>query len=122
MRPPLLSRAVPVTVAAAATCLAVLPGVASAEPGEDPASGIRSNMGLCSAYLGGLPAPSDPVTGERLGGNARSGVNQLIKLLGPMLPDELDTPGELYRVRARQHPDAPASVECTPRPQPGPAQ
>lgn len=92
----------------AAALAAVVANAPSAGAGE------RSNLGLCSPYLAGLDAPV--FAGESLGGNARSGVNLLIKALGPMLPDHLDSPGELYRIRAREHPDAPASQECLPRP------
>ena len=80
----------------------------------DPSAGRRSNLGLCSPFLASLDAPV--LAGDELGGNARSGVNLLIKALGPMLPDELNSPGELYRIRAREHPDAPAAQECLPRP------
>jgi hypothetical protein len=102
-----------VLVASAALLIAAAPA-AGAAPGEDPSAGQRSNLGLCSPYLASLDAPV--IGGEALGGNARSGVNLLIKLIGPTLPDELDSPGELYRIRAHQHPDAPASIECVPRP------
>jgi hypothetical protein len=57
----------------------------------------------------------DPVTGDLLGGNARSGVNQLIIRYGQLQPDELSNPGELYKLRAREHPSAPAEQECLPR-------
>lgn len=75
-------------------------------------------MGLCSPFLGGLPAVTDPFTGEMLGGNARSGVNLLINRYGLLQPDQLENPGQLYRVRAHEHPTAPAEVECLPRRQP----
>ncbi len=94
----------------------LLAGPAQAAP-EAPA-GTPSNMGLCSPFLAGLPAPVDPVTGEVLGGNARSGVNQLIVRYGELQPDALSNPGELYKVRAREHPLAPAEQECLPRRQP----
>jgi hypothetical protein len=48
-------------------------------------------------------------------------VNLLIQALGPMLPDHLDSPGELYRVRAKEHPTDGAEAECLPRPAPGAA-
>jgi hypothetical protein len=99
---------------------AVLALLAVASPaGAEPAPGVRSNLGLCSPYLAGLPAPTSPSTGDTLGGNARSGVNLLIRQLGDRLPEATTRPGELYRVRARQHPDTPAEVECAPRPQAG---
>ena len=94
----------------------LLAGPAQAAPEAPP--GTPSNMGLCSPFLAGLPSPVDPVTGEFLGGNARSGVNQLIIRYGELQPDALSNPGELYRVRAREHPVAPAEQECLPRRQP----
>ncbi len=94
----------------------LLAGPAQAAP-EAPV-GTPSNMGLCSPYLAALPAPVDPVTGELLGGNARSGVNQLIIRYGELQPDALSNPGELYKVRAREHPLTAAEQECLPRRQP----
>lgn len=84
----------------------------------EPPSGTQSNMGLCSPFLAGMPSLVDPVTGELLGGNARSGVNQLIIRYGELQPDALSNPGELYKIRAREHPTAPAEQECLPRRQP----
>jgi hypothetical protein len=66
-------------------------------PGETPAGPVVSNMGLCSAFLGQL--------------GVRDMVNHLIKS-GLF---EVDTPGELYRIRAREHPGRPAEVECLAR-------
>lgn len=110
-------RALGALLAPLALVVAAAPAQAAGE-GAGPAPGIRSNMGLCSSYLASLPSPLDPFTGEALGGNARSGVNLLIKALGPLLPDHLDSPGELYRIRAHEHPDASAEEECLPRPHP----
>jgi hypothetical protein len=77
-------------------------GVVSAapqDPGDTPARPAVSNMGLCSAFLGQL--------------GARDDVNHLLKELGPFLPDgPFDNPGELYRIRAGQHPNASAEQEC----------
>lgn len=81
----------------------------------DPLPGTQSNLGLCSPYLGGLPAVLDPITGDALGGNARSGVNLLIKRYGMLQPDQLANPGQLYRVRAHEHPTASAEDECLQR-------
>lgn len=81
----------------------------------DPVPGTASNLGLCSSYLADRPAPLDPMTGEQLGGNARSGVNLLIQRYGQLLPDAPTSPGDLYRDRAQDHPDQPAEVECEPR-------
>lgn len=92
-------------------------GVAAPAQAEPP-PGTQSNMGLCSPFLAGLPSLVDPVTGELLGGNGRSGVNQLIIRYGELQPDALSNPGELYKIRAREHPTAPAEQECLPRRQP----
>ena len=99
----------------------LLGAVAVAGPAQAAAEappGAPSNMGLCSPFLAGLPSPVDPITGETLGGNARSGINQLITRYGELQPDALSNPGELYKVRAREHPMAPAEQECLPRRQP----
>ena len=105
----------------AATLTVVLVGtiIAAGQAHAEPAPGVRSNMGLCSSYLAGLPAPVFPPAGtEPLGGNARSGVNLIIKDYGERLVDQPSSPGDLYKVRARQHPTAPAEVECERRRQP----
>jgi hypothetical protein len=92
---------------------------AAGQAHADPAPGVRSNMGLCSPYLAGLPAPVFPPAGsEPLGGNARSGVNLFLTGYGELLSDQPSSPGELYKVRAQQHPTAPAEVECERRSQP----
>lgn len=83
-----------------------IPGAALAagtNPGTTPAKPVVSNMGLCSAFLGQL--------------GVRDDINHMVKEIGPFLPDgPYNSPGELYRIRARQHPDAPAETECTARP------
>ena len=80
---------------------AVVLALGQAAPGHAAAPpGAPSNLGLCSPYLAGLPAPVDPFTGETLGGNARSGVNLLIQRYGLLQPDQLANPGQLYSVRA----------------------
>jgi len=94
----------------------IVTGAAAGQAHAEPAPGIRSNMGLCSSFLAGLPAPVFPPAGtEPLGGNARSGVNLIVKDYGWLLDDQPASPGELYRVRAQQHPTAPAEVECQQR-------
>ncbi len=98
--------------------LGALAAVPAAADGNGPPPGAPSNMGLCSPYLAGLDAPRSPIDREVLGGNARSGVNLLIKQIGPSLPDQLQSPGELYRIRAREHPTDGAQQECLPRPTP----
>ena len=107
------------TTAAAVAVLVAGMGLTAGQAHADPAPGIRSNMGLCSSYLAGLPAPVFPLAGpEPLGGNARSGVNLIVKDYGWLLDDQPSSPGELYRVRARQHPTASAVAECQQRRQP----
>ena len=95
-----------VVVVGAVVTVSALPGSAGAEPadpGDTPARAVVSNMGLCSAYLGHR--------------GVRSDVNHLVREFGPFLPDgPFDSPGELYRIRARQHPDATAETECVQRP------
>ena len=59
----------------------------------------RSNMGLCSSYLGHLQVRDD--------------VNALIRDFGGVLG--ISSPGELYSVRAKQHENGPAEQECSPR-------
>lgn len=98
----------------AATLFAAAPASATTDSAGPP-PGAPSNMGLCSPFLASLPAVVDPFTGETLGGNARSGVNLLIKRYGHLQPDQLHSPGQLYRVRAQEHPTAPAEEECLPR-------
>jgi hypothetical protein len=111
---PLPHRVAGLILATLATGVLTAAAPAAAHADTDPSAGQRSNLGLCSPFLASLDAPV--FAGDELGGNARSGVNLLIKALGPMLPDQLDSPGELYRIRAREHPDAPAATECLPRP------
>ena len=102
--------------AAAVAVLLLGTGAASGPAHADPAPGTRSNMGLCSSYLAGLPAPVFPPAGlEPLGGNARSGINLIVKDWGWLLDDQPSSPGELYRVRAQQHPTASAEDECQQR-------
>ena len=77
-------------------------GSALAEPDGTPGQAHVSNMGLCSAFLGQI--------------GARAEVNHLLKEIGPFLPDgPYNSPGELYRIRARQHPNATAAQECLAR-------
>ena len=86
--------------------LLALPTVTQAKgPGDTPASGNASNMGLCSAFLGQL--------------GSRSDVNELLRELGAFLPDgPFDNVGELYRIRAKEKPTASAAEECLPRDRP----
>jgi hypothetical protein len=67
----------------------------------------RSNMGLCSPFLAQLPPPAG-------GGTVRALINHLI-LTAPEGTYEVETPGELYRVRAKQHVNDPAPLECLKR-------
>jgi len=112
-----LSRAV-LLLGAPVTFALFTAGQVGAAEGSGPPPGAPSNMGLCSPFLAGLAAPISPITGEALGGNARSGVNLLIKQIGPLLPDQIQNPGELYKIRAREHPTDSAEQECLPRPAP----
>lgn len=97
-----------------ATSLLGVSAYATPAMAEAPA-GAPSNLGLCSPFLGSLDPVTDPVTGETLGGNARSGVNLLINRYGMLQPDQLANPGQLYSVRAHEHPTASAADECLPR-------
>ncbi len=73
-----------------------------AQPDGGPGSDHVSNLGLCSAYLAQL--------------GVRDDVNHLLKQIGPQLPDgPYNSPGELYRIRAHEHPDASAAQECVQR-------
>jgi hypothetical protein len=89
----------------AVAAVTVLAGAASAWAGAAaPGHDGPSNMGVCSPYLASLPAPSGT-------GNVRSLVNHLV-LSGAF---GVDTPGQLYRVRAKQHVNAAPEIECAPR-------
>ena len=91
--------------ATALTALTVLLGAAPASAGQEaPGHDGPSNLGVCSPFLASLPSP----TGE---GNVRSLVNHLVRS-GAL---DVDTPGELYRVRAQQHVNAAPELECLPR-------
>ncbi len=77
-------------------------GVGHAAPDGGPAQPVVSNMGLCSAFLAQA--------------GVRADVNHLIREFGAFLPDgPYLSPGELYRIRAREHPDASAAEECVQR-------
>src|SRR3712207_8460894 len=73
------------------------------QPGTVVFEAGGSNMGMCSAYLGAT-----------LG--VRDDVNQQIRLFGDALG--ISSPGELYRVRARQPVTLPPELECLPRQRP----
>jgi hypothetical protein len=77
-------------------------GSVFADPNDTPALEHVSNMGLCSAFLAQI--------------GVRAEVNHLLKEIGPVLPDgPYNSPGELYRIRAQQHPNASAAQECVQR-------
>ena len=76
---------------------------AAPQPGTVVFEAGGSNMGMCSAYLGAT-----------LG--VRDDVNQQIRLFGDALG--ISSPGELYRIRARQAVVLPPELECLPRRQP----
>jgi hypothetical protein len=87
---------------ALATALLAAPvATASAPaPGQKPYEAGASNMGMCSAFLASL--------------GVRDDVNHLIQE-NPGLFDGAQSPGELYRVRAKQHENLPPPLECLKR-------
>lgn len=92
----------------AAVALGALAAFASAASADQPTDDFgRSNMGLCSAFLAHLESPDGA-------SNVRALVNHLIQNAPPGT-FEVTTPGELYRVRAKQHVNAPAPLECLQR-------
>lgn len=101
-----MKRTAAVVFAAAVATVAL--GTPSASADQPPPEFGRSNMGLCSSFLAQL----DPPPG---GSNVRALVNHLI-IDAPPGTFEVDTPGELYRVRAKQHVNGPAPLECLKRP------
>ncbi len=88
------------TTRCAALALAAVPATATA---SDPATTAwqagAKNMGVCSAFLGTL--------------GVRDDVNRAIRLHGDRLG--IDSPGELFRVRAQQDVTVPPAQECLPR-------
>jgi len=80
---------------------------ASAAPDREPGTVVfeagGSNMGMCSAYLGATL-------------KVRDDVNRQIIEFGDALG--ISSPGELYKVRARQPVVLPPELECLPRRQP----
>ena len=76
---------------------------AKPQPGTVVFEAGGSNMGMCSAYLGAT-----------LG--VRDDVNQQIRLFGDALG--ISSPGELYKIRARQPVVLPPELECLPRRRP----
>jgi hypothetical protein len=86
------------TVRASLCALVVAGAAVVAGPAAADNDG-RSNMGLCSSYLGHLQVRDD--------------VNALIREFGGQLG--IASPGELYSVRAHQHENGPAEQECSPR-------
>jgi hypothetical protein len=83
----------------ASLCLAVVAVAATGAGAAGAGNEGRSNMGLCSSYLGQLQVRDD--------------VNAIIRQFGDQLG--IGSPGELYRVRAKQHVNGPAEQECSPR-------
>jgi hypothetical protein len=74
----------------------VTPTFAATDPGTQVWQAGGSNMGECSAYLGGMQVRDD--------------VNALIRQYGDLLG--VSSPGELYRVRAQQQVNLPPAQEC----------
>lgn len=96
------------TLIAAGVAAVLAPGgTALAGPPQQPATVVfeagGSNMGMCSAYLGAT-----------LG--VRDDVNRQIREFGDALG--ISSPGELYRIRARQPVTLPPELECLPRRRP----
>jgi hypothetical protein len=91
----------------AVAVVAVMALVGSTASAEVPST--ASNMGVCSSYLAQLDVPGQ--------GNIRAEVNHVIVQYGDVLG--LTSPGDLYKVRARQHVNGPPAEECTPRQLPG---
>lgn len=79
----------------AAALLGGAPGALAAPPST------ASNMGICSSYLGQMQVRDD--------------VNQTIKTYGDVLG--LNSPGELFSVRAHQHVNGTPEQECQKREQ-----
>lgn len=75
------------------------PASAAADPGTRVWQVGGSNMGECSAYLGGLQVRDD--------------VNSIIRQHGDVLG--IDNPGSLFHVRAQQPVSLPPQQECLPR-------
>lgn len=84
-------------------------GVGSTANADVPPT--ASNIGLCSSFLAQLTAPD--------GTNVRASVNHVIKAFGNAFTPPLDSPGDLYKVRAHQHVNGAVADECTPRQLPG---
>lgn len=83
-----------------ALMLAPLATASGPAPGQEPYEAGASNMGMCSAFLASL--------------GVRDDVNHLIQE-NPGLFDGAQSPGELYRVRAKQHENLPPPLECLKR-------
>lgn len=76
-----------------------IPAFAHADPSTTVWQAGGSNMGECSAYLGGMQVRDD--------------VNQIIRQHGDVLG--IQNPGELFRVRAQQPVSLPPAQECLQR-------
>jgi hypothetical protein len=99
-----LGRLQPLVLASAlALAIATFAGPATAFARADPGPTVwqagGSNMGECSAYLGGMQARDD--------------VNRIIQEYGDVLG--ISNPGELFRVRAQQPVSLPPAQECLQR-------
>lgn len=81
--------------------------VPASAAGRDAATTVwqvgGSNMGECSAYLGGMQVRDD--------------VNQIIRQYGDFLG--IDNPGQIFHVRAQQAVSLPPAQECLKRTLPG---
>jgi hypothetical protein len=89
------------TLAGAAVALALAPAAtaSAADPATTAWQAGATNMGVCSAFLGTA--------------GVRDDVNRAIRQHGAQLG--VSSPGELFRVRARQDVTLPPAQECLPR-------
>lgn len=98
----LLFRRVRVALVPLGVMLAFAPAASAdpSAPGQQPYEAGASNMGMCSAFLAAL--------------GVRDDINHLIQD-NPGLFDGAQSPGELYRVRAKQRENLPPPLECLKR-------
>ena len=98
LRHPVAAGVVALGMAAGAT-----PAFAQSDPGTRVWEVGGSNMGECSAYLGGM--------------GVRDDVNRIIRQFGDVL--HIDNPGQIFHVRAQQAVSLPPAQECLKRTLPG---
>ena len=97
------TKGVRAVLAGGAMALALLAGPAPTFAQTDPGTRVwqagGSNMGECSAYLGGMQVRDD--------------VNQIIRQHGDILG--IDNPGQIFHVRAQQAVSLSPAQECLKR-------